>query len=673
MSCCLALVSGLMSTALLVTSAAATPTWLPASPLETATSNPVSGDSVAMDATGDLVAGWNEVSAGKGVIRITSRPAGGPYATAQTLSESGADVHLASVGVDSRGGGYAFIATGQPGAYVPSISMLVPGQSPWTPPTHLASFATTTLPSGDVDANGDVAMIYIAASDGSLHINYKPQLGGFVGDKAVLGTPGPVSEATTSVAGDGSVHIALLSGGRIYEADQAVGGTGSWAFNGPINPTSDIGISDLKIFSDATGDAALAWIGGDGNVVEAHRDDGGPFSAPKPVTTQGSVAGLRGTIDEAGTVTLAWARATATGSVIEAASRTPGDPGFAVDIVASGTDLGDPAVAESADGSAVLAWRSPASGSPPYSIYAARRTSSAGWSNPATPLSSGSGGPPAVAMDIEGDGVAAWATLPGGGLTQPVAAGFDAAGPQLRRVAYPAGSAAGIVFSFSVVPVDVWSPVRVVSWAFGDGGTASGATGRHSYADVGKYTWSLTASDSLGNARTVGGAVAVGPAPSLDLPAVPPDTPGPAPAGKRISLTHLRVSPSRFAVANRGASIATARGSRLTYVLSGPATTSLVIARATAGVRSGRKCVKPSRLRQKGARRCTRFVTVGTFRHVDRKGGSVRLKFTGRFRGRSLRAARYRLTAQATASGIRSGRASATFRIVRSPRKRRAH
>jgi len=128
------------------------------------------------------------------------------------------------------------------------------------------------------------------------------------------------------------------------------------------------------------------------------------------------------------------------------------------------------------------------------------------------------------------------------------AAGYDAAGPQLRGLSVPGAARAGSPGSFSVAPLDVWSQAASTSWTFGDGASASGESVSHTYAAPGSYPVTVTSTDSLGNSSTENRTVTVAPLdagggsggsePILTAPgggglptATPPSAPAPTGAG----------------------------------------------------------------------------------------------------------------------------------------------
>jgi hypothetical protein len=148
--------------------------------------------------------------------------------------------------------------------------------------------------------------------------------------------------------------------------------------------------------------------------------------------------------------------------------------------------------------------------------------------------------------------------------------------------------------------------------------------------------------------------------PTQAQPAPPPlsDTAAPAVSG-------LTVSRRVFAVSARPTPlVAVARGTTFRYTLSEAGIARFTFQRARPGRRSGRRCVRPTQ-RLSRARRCTRFVGVGTLLRSSLAGPN-RLVFTGRIGRRALPPGSYRLLLRATDSaGNRSATKSVTFRIVR--------
>jgi hypothetical protein len=113
------------------------------------------------------------------------------------------------------------------------------------------------------------------------------------------------------------------------------------------------------------------------------------------------------------------------------------------------------------------------------------------------------------------------------------------------------------------------------------------------------------------------------------------------------TITGLTISPSAFVAANAGGPVVAARatkpGAIITYRDSQAATTTFSVQRPMAGRRVGRSCVKPTKGNAKH-KPCTRYITVGSFRHVD-VPGTNRFRFTGRLGHHVLKPGHYRLRA----------------------------
>ena len=134
------------------------------------------------------------------------------------------------------------------------------------------------------------------------------------------------------------------------------------------------------------------------------------------------------------------------------------------------------------------------------------------------------------------------------------------------------------------------------------------------------------------------------------------------------AISSLVLSATRFRAAGSGPSVTAARrkapiGTTISYRDSAAATATFTVQRPAAGRRAAGRCVKPTRA-NRSHRRCTRWVTVGRFRHADAAGANA-LRFSGRIRGHKLRPGRYRLSLSARiGSGTPSAARRVGFRIV---------
>jgi hypothetical protein len=117
-------------------------------------------------------------------------------------------------------------------------------------------------------------------------------------------------------------------------------------------------------------------------------------------------------------------------------------------------------------------------------------------------------------------------------------------------------------------------------------------------------------------------------------------------------ITNLKLTPAAFRAA---------KGTVVTYDDSVAATTTLTVQRAAIGRRKGNACVK-ARRRPPKAKRCTRYVKVGSFKHTDIAGHN-QLRFSGRVKGRKLKPGAYRLRAVPRNSAGAGKAATRRFRI----------
>ena len=131
------------------------------------------------------------------------------------------------------------------------------------------------------------------------------------------------------------------------------------------------------------------------------------------------------------------------------------------------------------------------------------------------------------------------------------------------------------------------------------------------------------------------------------------------------SITAARLSAKTFRAASRGGSLTRRRrppvGTTVSYRDSQPATTMFAVLKPVTGHKKGRRCVAGAP--RKHQKRCTRYVSLGSFTHAD-KAGNLRLRFTGRVRGHKLKPGRYRLTLTPRANGKTGRSVTLAFRIV---------
>jgi len=141
---------------------------------------------------------------------------------------------------------------------------------------------------------------------------------------------------------------------------------------------------------------------------------------------------------------------------------------------------------ESASGNLIVTWWDS------HGEWRASVRSAAGSWSPSTVFGAGCA-PTDLAIDAHGNAIV---------LCERAATGYDGSGPLLRSLSVPRIGRTGEHLRFAVSPVDVWSRVVKTYWTFGDGRWATGQRVTHTFRRAGRFTVTITATDSLGHATT---------------------------------------------------------------------------------------------------------------------------------------------------------------------------
>jgi hypothetical protein len=184
--------------------------------------------------------------------------------------------------------------------------------------------------------------------------------------------------------------------------------------------------------------------------------------------------------------------------------------------------------------------------------------------------------------------------------------------------------------------------------------------------------------DLDGNPRQFGGGVDIGAYQFIPPPTGPAATPpvavsAPGPAAQSGSLAAAPsdskpvLSPASFAALPSGPSVASAKGTTISYADTQAATTAFVVRKpAGSGVIAHGRCVKAPKRHKRGSRAksCTRYTSLGSFSHSDAIGAN-RFRFSGRVSGRALKPGSYQLVSAPTnASGVTGATHINDFKIV---------
>ena len=510
-----AVITGLLASALVAvvtpTTAYAAPTWLPAvtaSSGETVIDDP----DVVVDAQGNATALWltsrrdEETDESVDQLATATRPAGAAdFGPVQTLPEGssrgqlvahpdGAVTIVFTVGASLRAttrpsGVGAFpvsggIALTPPGSSMTRLAAAVDGAGVLTVisviqgPDDDAIFASTRAPGSGSWSSGPLvsqlpsvnALVAAADNDGTVTVAWQqdelvvaatrlPGSGSWIKQPIVLAGAPHLDLAVTT---DGRTALAVRTNRDpegsvtlVLRPDPAA------PFESPLTrfPQSGALLDGPVVELDAAGRAILAWIDGDGAVRSGTVEPDGSMThgvvSPGDPTTEA----LSSTIDARGAVTLAWHKSA--GSHYLVAARRPEGGAFAP------VQLTDPEQGNTQQ-------------------------------------------PPALAADPEGDVTVVYdfkanAT---GSRSFATAQVLDAAAPTLTA-GQPPGTGTGAAVSLAAVATDRWSGPAAITWDFGDGRSATGASTSHVYAAAGSYVVRVTATDAVGNASTLTRTVTV--------------------------------------------------------------------------------------------------------------------------------------------------------------------
>jgi uncharacterized repeat protein (TIGR01451 family) len=109
-------------------------------------------------------------------------------------------------------------------------------------------------------------------------------------------------------------------------------------------------------------------------------------------------------------------------------------------------------------------------------------------------------------------------------------------------------------------------------------------------------------------------------------------------------LSALKLQPPSFLAAKSGPTVVAAAtaGTVVTYRNTQPAIVTFTIQKPARGIKKGKSCVKPPKNPPSNAKRCTRYVSQGSFTRLN-FGLPDRFRFSGRLSGKTLKPGTYRL------------------------------
>jgi PKD domain len=529
---------GLAAVLSICASASAAPTWL--SPTTISTTEDPFELALAVAPNGEAASSWSAFDGGHEIVEATATTApGAGWGSSTKLAEASfflLQPPMPQVAIDSQGNAVAVWEIEKSGKWYVQASQRPAGGS-WQTPVQLAETKYAIgEPHVAMDAQGDAVAVW-ASYNGSHDLIEASELPAGGSWKTPVQIPdseeGEQPQIAMNAAGDAIAAWTTWTGStdRVESADLPAGG--SWQTAAQISNASSEDY-DPQVAIDEHGNAVAVWEhnnGGQELVQGAQLPAGGSWQSAALQLSEGGQSAYNPELagNAQGDAVVVWERYNGSDQIAQAAQLPAGGSWqTAVNISESGVDGSAPHVAIDSQGDEVAVWtRSDGS----TEIAEASELAAGGtWQSPVA-LSPGvqDSYDPRVGMSSNGEAVAVWTAYNGSGDVVQ-SANFVGAGPQLNEVSIPASGTAGQQLSFSVTPVDDWTPVGQTSWSFGDGATATGTSVTHEYSAPGEYEVTVESADSLGNVTTEKRKVLIEapPAPKREEPAQEPSTEEPA-------------------------------------------------------------------------------------------------------------------------------------------------
>jgi hypothetical protein len=447
-------------------------------------------------------------------LRMVTRSPGGTFSPHVDLTTTMVPGGRKAVAVDGSGNAFAIWpdTTGGTGGSASSIRVAVkaPGAAP-----NFATLETTLTPDEpNIALTPSGAATAVWRQGTNLRMARRPAGGSFGSAFTLINIGGgnAIAEQATldvNAGGDAAVGFRSRTGGGFFRCRALFQPAGSnVASTAVFDPGSNGGDDDASpgVGVDNAGNASVLCGRAGGTIKVSDK--------PAGSNVWSSIAAAAGTVDStagSGNPRLAWndsgqqAATWTTGALarLVAATRS-GFGAFAsqeIGAPAGGVSYSPGEVAIDPNGVGLTVFNRNAE-------TRGARSSGASWT--ATNHVESTGGPTAatVEVDDQGNGAAAYQRTDSG-TTNIRGIGFDAAGPKLNNISYPATATVGESVPFSVQPLDVWSNVASTNWAFGEGSNATGTSGTFAYSAAGNFTTTVTSTDSIGNSSSASRNISV--------------------------------------------------------------------------------------------------------------------------------------------------------------------
>jgi PKD domain len=650
--------------------ASAESTWLAPAPLS-APGGDAETPQVSVNAQGDAVAVWQR----SGVIEASGRPAGSSaWQAPVTLSQTG-HASVPQVGLDAQGDAVAVWLSFDGAKYSVQAATRQGLSGAWQPPTQLESLGISEPPGPKLamDPGGD-AVVAWAREEKVIETASRPAGGSFHSETPLSITAAAQHPAVVAIDAAGDATAVWEDGktgeSLITAASKPAGG--SWQTPQALSAAGQ-NANEPRVAMNAPGDAVAVWERPESQeLIEAAGKPasgvwGKSVALTKPEGGKGEPANQEVGIDAQGDAVATWSREDAAHhDLVEATEGRVSTSVWRSPVSVSGPGAKGveekPGIAVNGQGNAAIVWER-SNGSNEIIEAASGPAAGGSWQAPVALSATGQDASEAeVGLDERGDAIGTWQRFDGAHLIAEAA--INDVGPQLNSLSVPTSGVAGQPLAFSVSPLFAVWPAAGTTWRFGDGATATGSAVTHAFAAAGAYQVNVTSTDTIGGSASATATVAIAAA------AVPPRKVSAARVAPAPRITGARLTRSRFRVSKRATALSARlrapQGTSFHFTLSEAAKVRIAFKRSLAGLRSGRRCVAPSKkLSRRHAKRCTRTLVAGTLLRGHERKGANNVAFSGRLGTKALAPGAYTATLMAGAGGASSTPVTLSLTIVR--------
>lgn len=409
------------------------------------------GPYVAMDAQGDALAAWSGYDGRNEALE----QAGGSWEPPGSLAGEGQEVEHPCVAMSSGGEGLALWAaakaTGNGKGELVIEAASKPAGGDWQAPVTVAEkLSPRALVMRDcdvaIDPAGDAVAVWSYETEFEFQpvwAAYRPAGGDWQAPVELAPPSNPQSAPDVAIDADGNAQAVWIGSSFVIQGAYKPAGE-DWQKPESVTEAESLSekghsASDPQVAFDAQGDAIAAWdlYDGENEVVQAaSRSYGGAWQTPVDLSEAGQSAYVPSVaMDSAGDALAMWDLYSGEHRVVQVAARPGGGEWQApVDLSAADEDAYSPALAMDSEGDAVAAWELQSGSS--WTVQSAVKPHGGEWQAPIAVSAATEYGElfPQVAIDSHGDALAAW-ELDNGTSYLVQAAGYQAtSAPELPEL-----------------------------------------------------------------------------------------------------------------------------------------------------------------------------------------------------------------------------------------------